>query len=68
MLPVRFENLRLERNGTSAEGPGEERSRSSRGVQEERPATSTPVGSDREQSGRGARKESLASGMCASPP
>ena len=29
-LPVRFENLRLERNGASAEGPGEERSRSSR--------------------------------------
>ncbi len=28
-LPVRFENLRLERNGASAEGLGEERSRSS---------------------------------------
>jgi hypothetical protein len=41
-LPVRFESLRLERNGASAEGPGEERSRSSGGVQEERPATSTP--------------------------
>jgi hypothetical protein len=48
-LPVRFENLRLEGNGASAGGPEEERSRSSRGVQEERPATSTPVGSDREQ-------------------
>jgi hypothetical protein len=48
-LPVRFESLRLERNGASAGGPEEERSRSSRGVQEERPATSTPVGSDREQ-------------------
>jgi hypothetical protein len=48
-LPVRFESLRLEGNGASAGGPEEERSRSSRGVQEERPATSTPVGSDREQ-------------------
>ena len=48
-LPVRFESLRLERNGASAGGPEEERSRSSRGVQEERLATSTPVGSDREQ-------------------
>jgi hypothetical protein len=48
-LPVRFESLRLERNGASTEEPGEERSRSSRSVQEERPATSTPVGSDREQ-------------------
>ncbi len=48
-LPVRFESLRLERNGAGGEGPGEERSRSSRDVQEERPATSTPVGSDREQ-------------------
>ncbi len=48
-LPVRFESLRLEENGASAGGPEEERSRSSRGVQEERPAISTPVGSDREQ-------------------
>ena len=48
-LPVRFESLRLERNSAGAGGPEEERSRSSRGVQEERPATSTPVGSDREQ-------------------
>ena len=48
-LPVRFESLRLDGNGASAGGPEEERSRSSRGVQEERPATSTPVGSDREQ-------------------
>jgi hypothetical protein len=48
-LPVRFESLQLERNVASAGGPEEERSRSSRGVQEERPATSTPVGSDREQ-------------------
>jgi hypothetical protein len=48
-LPVRFEGLRLEKNSTGAGGPEEERSRSSRGVQEERPATSTPVGSDREQ-------------------
>jgi hypothetical protein len=52
-LPVRFESLRLEENGASAGGPGEERSRSSRGVQEERPATSTPVGSDREQRRKG---------------
>jgi hypothetical protein len=48
-LPVRFESLQLERNGASAGGPEEERSRSSRGVPEERPTTSTPVGSDREQ-------------------
>ncbi len=48
-LPVRFESLWLERNSASAGGPEEENSRSSRGVQEERPATSTPVGSDREQ-------------------
>jgi hypothetical protein len=48
-LPVRFEGLQLERNSTGAGGLEEERSRSSRGVQEERPATSTPVGSDREQ-------------------
>ncbi len=48
-LPVRFEGLRLEKNSTGAGGPEEERSRSSQGVQEERPATSTPVGSDREQ-------------------
>ncbi len=48
-LPVRFEGLRLEKNSAGAGGPEEERSRSSRGVQEERPATSTPVGSDREQ-------------------
>jgi hypothetical protein len=48
-LPVRFESLRLERDSASAGGPEEEGSRSSRGVQEERPATSTPVGSDREQ-------------------
>ena len=27
-LPVRFESLRLEKNGASIEGPGEERSRS----------------------------------------
>ncbi len=48
-LPVRFEGLRLEKNSTGVGGPEEERSRSSRGTQEERPATSTPVGSDREQ-------------------
>ncbi len=48
-LPVCFESLQLERNGASVGGPEEEKSRSSRGVQEERPATSTPVGSDREQ-------------------
>ncbi len=46
VLPVRFENLRLERNGASAEGPGEERSRSSRGVQEERGKRKEELGRD----------------------
>jgi len=48
-LPVRFENLRLERNDAGAEGPEEDRPRSSKGIREGRHATSTPTGSDREQ-------------------
>ncbi len=48
-LPVRFENLRLERNDAGAGGPEEDRSRSSKGIREGRHATSTPTGSDREQ-------------------
>jgi hypothetical protein len=48
-LPVRFENLRLERNDAGAGGPEEDKPRSSKGIQEGRHATSTPTGSDREQ-------------------
>jgi hypothetical protein len=48
-LPVRFENLRLERNDAGAGGPEEDRPRSSKGIREGRHATSTPTGSDREQ-------------------
>jgi hypothetical protein len=56
-LPVCFESLRLERNSTGAGGPEEERPRSSRGVQEERHATSTPAGSGREQRRKGSPEE-----------
>jgi hypothetical protein len=56
-LPVCFEGLRLERSSTGAGGPEEERSRSFRGVQEERHATSTPAGSDREQKRKGSPEE-----------
>ncbi len=56
-LPVRFEGLRLEKSSTGVGGPEEERSRSSRGVQEERHATSTPAGSDREQRRRRSPEE-----------
>jgi hypothetical protein len=48
-LPVRLENLRLERNDTGAGGPEEDRPKSSKGTREGRHATSTPTGSDREQ-------------------
>jgi hypothetical protein len=67
-LPVRFESLRLERNGTGAGGPEEDRLRSSRGAQEERRTTSTPAGSDREQRRKGSRKRSLASVARICPP
>jgi hypothetical protein len=56
-LPVRFESLRLERNSAGAGGPEEDRPRPSRGVQEERHATSTPAGSDREQRRKGSPEE-----------
>ncbi len=48
-LPVRFESLRLERNDAGPGEPEEDRPRPSKGIQEGRHATSTPVGSDREQ-------------------